>query len=167
MEPPARRCIWSCPPPSPTRPVAGDLVEALVLAGRRDEATETVEQLRRLSLEQDHPWGSVTVQRGEALIRLSSAGDYDEERCGAAGWAAQAREEPEVSGRRSRPDDQLTPTEQRVVDLAADGLANRDIARQLFVSVKTVEGNLSRAYSKLGLRSRGELVRRLRDRTRP
>ncbi len=41
--------------------------------------------------------------------------------------------------------------------MAADGLGNREIAQALFVSTKTVETQLSRAYEKLGIRSRGEL----------
>ncbi len=45
------------------------------------------------------------------------------------------------------------------VPLAAQGLTNRAVAERLFVSPKTVEANLSRAYSKLGIRSRAELGR--------
>jgi DNA-binding NarL/FixJ family response regulator len=41
--------------------------------------------------------------------------------------------------------------------MAADGLGNREIAQALFLSTKTVETHLSRAYGKLGIRSRGEL----------
>jgi DNA-binding NarL/FixJ family response regulator len=48
----------------------------------------------------------------------------------------------------------LTPSELRVALLAADGKANADIARELVLSQKTVEGHLSRAYRKLGVRSR-------------
>lgn len=51
----------------------------------------------------------------------------------------------------------LTPAERRVAELAAAGLSNRDIAAEVFVSVKTVEMNLSRVYRKLGIRSRSQL----------
>ncbi|MDQ3742544.1 MAG: helix-turn-helix transcriptional regulator, partial [Actinomycetota bacterium] len=51
----------------------------------------------------------------------------------------------------------LTPSERRVADLAADGLGNREIAQTLFVTIKTVENHLARAYQKLGIRSRDEL----------
>jgi DNA-binding CsgD family transcriptional regulator len=51
----------------------------------------------------------------------------------------------------------LTPSELRVALLAAEGKANADIARELVLSPKTVEGHLSRAYRKLGVRSRHEL----------
>lgn len=55
----------------------------------------------------------------------------------------------------------LTPAERRVADRAAAGLSNRDIAAELFVSVKTVEMNLSRVYRKLGIRSRAQLYDKL------
>jgi DNA-binding CsgD family transcriptional regulator len=58
--------------------------------------------------------------------------------------------------------DQLTPTEQQIAALAATGLTNREIANQAFVSLKTAEANLARVYRKLGVRSRAELVVRLR-----
>ncbi|MFE0459952.1 AAA family ATPase [Kitasatospora sp. NPDC058965] len=55
----------------------------------------------------------------------------------------------------------LTASERRVADLAADGATNREVAAALFVSVKTVEGTLSRVYRKLGVRSRSGLARAL------
>jgi DNA-binding NarL/FixJ family response regulator len=55
----------------------------------------------------------------------------------------------------------LTPSEQRVAELAASGMTNRDIAATLSITVKTVEHNLSRVYAKLGIRSRAELGRRM------
>jgi DNA-binding NarL/FixJ family response regulator len=55
----------------------------------------------------------------------------------------------------------LTPSEQRVADLAASGGTNRDIAATLCITIKTVEHNLSRVYAKLGIRSRAELGRRM------
>jgi DNA-binding NarL/FixJ family response regulator len=47
-----------------------------------------------------------------------------------------------------------------VAELVAAGLSNREVAAAMFVSVRTVEANLSRIYAKLGLRSRTELARR-------
>ena len=53
--------------------------------------------------------------------------------------------------------DALTPSERRVAQLAAGGATNPQIARDLFVTRKTVEFHLSNAYRKLGVRSRREL----------
>jgi DNA-binding CsgD family transcriptional regulator len=51
----------------------------------------------------------------------------------------------------------LTPSERRVAQLAARGLANREIAQALFVTVKTVESHLGHVYAKLGIASRAAL----------
>ena len=55
----------------------------------------------------------------------------------------------------------MTETEQRVAELAASGRRNGEIAAELFMSVRAVEANLTRAYRKLGIRSRSELALRL------
>ena len=52
----------------------------------------------------------------------------------------------------------LTPSEGRIVRLAQRGLMNAEIAKQLRLSLRTVENHLSRAYGKLGVRSRTELA---------
>jgi len=46
-----------------------------------------------------------------------------------------------------------------VAELVATGRTNREVARALYITPRTVEGTLSRVYSKLGLRSRAELAR--------
>ena len=53
----------------------------------------------------------------------------------------------------------LTASEQRVAELAASGLTNRDIGAAVFISPKTVEANLARIYHKLGIHTRAELGR--------
>jgi DNA-binding NarL/FixJ family response regulator len=84
--------------------------------------------------------------------------------CGCSGWATRAQAElARVSGRRSGSEGDLTPGERQVVDLAAEGLSNNEIASRLFVTVSTVEAHLSRAYVKLGVRSRAQLGRVLAD----
>jgi DNA-binding NarL/FixJ family response regulator len=60
-----------------------------------------------------------------------------------------------ASGTRTRAE--LTASEQRVAELAASGMSNRDMAAALFISPKTVEANLSRIYRKLNIHSRAEL----------
>jgi DNA-binding CsgD family transcriptional regulator len=83
---------------------------------------------------------------------------------GCSGWSARAAEElGRVSGRRGA-DDGLTASEQRVVELAAQGLSNKEIATRLSVTVYTVEAHLSHAYAKLGVRSRAQLAARLTER---
>jgi DNA-binding CsgD family transcriptional regulator len=57
----------------------------------------------------------------------------------------------------------LTPTETRIASLVRAGASNREIAAQLFLSVKTVEASLTRIYRKLGVRSRTQLSSRLTD----
>ncbi len=80
------------------------------------------------------------------------------------GWAEEARSElARVGARRPTPSGELTPAERRVVELAADGSSNKEIALALFVSVRTVETHLTHAYAKLGVRSRAQLARRLSE----
>jgi DNA-binding CsgD family transcriptional regulator len=60
---------------------------------------------------------------------------------------------------------ELTPSEQRVVELAAEGRSNKQIAAELFLSLHTVELHLSHAYAKLNVHSRAELAHRFTTRT--
>lgn len=53
----------------------------------------------------------------------------------------------------------LTPREQSVLDLVAEGLMNKEIAARLETSVRNVEKYVSRLFSKTGTNSRTELVR--------
>jgi len=101
-------------------------------------------------------------QRREAREPLRAALDLAD-RCGALRLAGRAREELVATGARPRRAalsgcDALTPSERRVAGLAAGGLGNREIAQALFVTIRTVEGHLTQAYSKLDLRSRDELA---------
>jgi DNA-binding CsgD family transcriptional regulator len=100
-------------------------------------------------------------KRTAARRALETAGaEFDA--LGSPGWAAQARAELDLLGaRRAASSDSLTAAEQRVVDLAASGLSNKQIARRLFVAVHTVEVHLAHAYAKLGVQSRAQLASRL------
>ena len=87
-------------------------------------------------------------------------------RGGALAIATRARDELEATGEKQRPllatgVESLTPSERRVAELAAEGLRNREIAQTLFLTIKTVEMHLSRAYRKLDISSRRELRERL------
>jgi DNA-binding CsgD family transcriptional regulator len=72
-------------------------------------------------------------------------------------WAARARSELSRIGLRPPAPLELTATEERVAVLAASGHTNRQVAAALFLSPRTVEANLARAYRKLGVSSRAEL----------
>jgi DNA-binding CsgD family transcriptional regulator len=80
---------------------------------------------------------------------------------GAPLWARRARDDLARVGGATPPSGELTPTEQRIAQLVGEGKKNREVAEALFISVKTVEANLSRIFHKLGVRSRTELTRRI------
>ncbi|MBM7517022.1 AAA family ATPase [Nocardioides nitrophenolicus] len=89
-------------------------------------------------------------------------------RLGAAGLAERATTELALAGGRAGRIETtgvaaLTSAERRVVELAATGLRNRDIAQRLFLSTKTVEVHLSRAYRKLGVGRDGLAARLAAD----
>ncbi len=77
-------------------------------------------------------------------------------------WGERARQElraaGETSGRRRTAEawDQLTPQELQIAQMAADGLSNREIGQQLYLSHRTVGSYLYRVFPKLGITSRSE-----------
>ena len=91
-----------------------------------------------------------------------SAASHEFARLGARLWVERAQSELARVGGRS-PSDELTPTERQVAELIAAGRTYREAAAELFISPKTVQWNLSKVYSKLGIRSRAELPGRLRE----
>src|SRR3954471_3065981 len=101
-------------------------------------------------------------RRTEARDPLRQAQDLAR-RAGATGLENHAREELIIAG--ARPQrvalagvDSLTPSERRVANLATQGLSNREIAETLFVTLKTVEVHLGRAYAKLDIKGRAQLA---------
>ena len=84
--------------------------------------------------------------------------------CAAPGrLAARARDELKAAGARPRRPwragvEALTPSELRVARLAAEGRSNREIAGELYVTLKAVEGHLAHVYAKLGIDGRGQLA---------
>jgi DNA-binding CsgD family transcriptional regulator/DNA polymerase III delta prime subunit len=122
--------------------------------------------------------GQFPLERGRTLLCLGSAHRQAKhkraardaleealatfEELGAPLWAYKARAElRRISGRRRASEEGLTEMEEPVARLAADGRSKKEIAAELFVSVHTVGAHLSRAYRKLGIRSRSELASRL------
>jgi DNA-binding NarL/FixJ family response regulator len=98
-------------------------------------------------------------QKRQARLALEAARELFASE-GADTWVARVDEELGRVAVRRAPEE-LSATELRIARLAADGLSNQAIAEQAFVSVKTVESNLKRAYRKLGISSRAQLARAL------
>jgi DNA-binding CsgD family transcriptional regulator len=95
-------------------------------------------------------------QRGHAARTFAEAlVEFD--RIGTKLWAARAGAELERTRVSSGGALELSPAERRVAERASAGMSNREIAAELFVSVKTVESGLSSVYRKLGIRSRAQL----------
>jgi DNA-binding CsgD family transcriptional regulator len=142
----------------------------LLLAERDDEgaAQAFAEAAARFeSLDMPFPSGRAQLWLGVALRRARrlrdaretlerAAAQFDE--LGSPGWAERARDELRRIGGRRAPGTGLTPTERRIAELVARGLANKRIASELVVTVGTVEAHLTRIYAKVGVRSRTELA---------
>jgi DNA-binding NarL/FixJ family response regulator len=111
-------------------------------------------------------------RRSDARTQLRSALELFRA-VGATPWEARAEAELRATGetlRKRDPStlDELTPQERQIASLVADGLTNRQIASQLFISPRTVDYHLRKVFSKLGIASRTELVRLgLREQTPP
>ncbi|RFS83579.1 helix-turn-helix transcriptional regulator [Actinomadura spongiicola] len=128
-----------------------------------EQATRPFERARTLLLYGE--WLRRARRRAEARVPLRSAIEIFE-RLRATPWLERARAELRATGESggsipTAPDliDRLTPQELQVVRLAATGTSSRDIAAQLFLSPRTVEYHLYKAYPKLGISSRKELSR--------
>nr|BFE85247.1 hypothetical protein GCM10020093_078480 [Planobispora longispora] len=110
-------------------------------------------------------WLRRARRRSEARIPLHSALRAFE-RLGATSWTERVRAELKATGESVTPAgtaaadllDRLTPQELQVVRLAVEGHSSREIAAQLFLSPRTVEYHLYKAYPKLGVSSRRELA---------
>jgi DNA-binding CsgD family transcriptional regulator len=98
-------------------------------------------------------------QKRQARLSLDEARELFASQ-GAEAWVARVDEELGRVAVRRAPEE-LSATELRIARLAADGLSNQAIAERAFVSVKTVESNLKRAYRKLDISSRAQLARAL------
>jgi DNA-binding NarL/FixJ family response regulator len=112
------------------------------------------------------------AELGAALRRgkqLTEARDFLREaaelaqQCGAERLEERIDEELRIAGARRRRRafsgaDSLTPSERRVATAAAAGATNREIAQDLFVSLRTVEMHLTNTYRKLDITSRAQLA---------
>jgi DNA-binding CsgD family transcriptional regulator len=131
---------------------------------------EAVETLREseAALELAHALcdlGGALLEEGHRLAAreaLTEALDLAH-RCRADRLEDTARERLVATGARprrasARGSDALTPRERRIAQMAAAGLGNREIAEALFITTKTVETHLGRAYRKLEVSGRGGLA---------
>src|SRR5262249_41371672 len=92
-------------------------------------------------------------RRREARATLDTALAVFEE-MGAALWAQRTRDElRRISGRAAAPG-ALTPAEERVAALVAEGKTNHEVASALFLSDRTVAGHLTHVFGKLGIQHR-------------
>jgi DNA-binding CsgD family transcriptional regulator len=102
-------------------------------------------------------------QRREARRYLRRAADLFHQ-VGAPPWEERAEGELRATGEKARRRDpstldQLTPQELQIAGLVADGMTNRQIAAQLYLSPRTIDYHLRKVFSKVGVTSRTELVR--------
>lgn len=145
------------------------MVEGLVTPGKTALLTEAVERFAVLPTRLWHAFAEFLL--GRALV---GAGDHSEARphlraaidlalkYGHEQWVPEAHRLLQRAGGRMRvrpsaEHDVLTASERRVVELAVEGASNREIAEALFVSLRTVELHLTRAYRKLGVPGRARL----------
>ena len=190
-------------------PFTSDLLDALIAAGRFDEATAINSDWEQLGRRLDRPRLLATGARASGLLAaargdlttalaileralahhgrlpvpherartllaygstLRRAGRRRDARSaldqasaifasiGQPLWAQRVADEAaRVAGRRVASPD-LTSTERQVAELVAAGRTNREVAEKLFITVRTVEANLTRIYRKMDLRSRAELA---------
>ena len=121
-------------------------------ADRLDTVSEAFERIGALLLASEAATSAAAEHRHAAMRRKATASAQR-----AAALLAECEGarpfgvEPEVPGV------SLTRREREVAELAANNLTSREIAEKLFVSTRTVENHLQRAYEKLGVRGRREL----------
>jgi ATP/maltotriose-dependent transcriptional regulator MalT len=145
---------------------------ALVAEG--DEATEHFEEALRLASDA-RPFDLARIEllygehlrrerrRTDSRVHLRAALEAFE-RFRAAAWAERARTELRASGETARKRDpstidQLTPQELQIARFVADGLSNKEVAAQLFLSPRTIDYHLRNVFAKLGIKSRTQLAR--------
>ncbi|WP_051704793.1 LuxR family transcriptional regulator [Glycomyces sp. NRRL B-16210] len=169
------------------------LARCQALTAAHEGPAEAVEGLFRRAVEL-HPQGIGDFERARTLLlygkwlrRRRQPGDaravlrealHGFERCGAAGWAGQARDELRATGEQggSRAESggaetngagsalhALTPHQSRIARQVATGATNREVAQSFGLSVRTVDHHLRNIFAALGVRSRVELARLVAD----
>jgi ATP/maltotriose-dependent transcriptional regulator MalT len=163
----------------PRAMVIGARAKGLVLAAR-DELDAALGALSAAATEAER-W-RVPLEHGRTLLALGGVQRRARRRRDARASLVRARQLFETLGAplfveraeaelgriagRTPTGQSLTPGEERIAELVARGLTNREVAAELVVAIHTVESALTRIYSKLGVRSRSELAGRWRERSR-
>jgi DNA-binding CsgD family transcriptional regulator len=129
-------------------------VHALVAddGDRLDAASESFETIGALLLASEAANAAAAVHRHTAMRRKATASAQR-----AATLLAECEGALPFGVEPGVPGVSLTRREREVAELAAHNLTSREIAEKLFVSTRTVENHLQRAYEKLGVRGRREL----------
>ncbi len=138
----------------------GDLEAAIALAQRSSRSPARFGRGRDLLML--GRWLRQARRRSEARETLSEARALFEG-MSAPLWVARVDDELRGVAGRAPAGHVLTESERRVAELAAGGLANKEIAARLVITVRTVEAHLTHAYAKLGISSRAALAARWPD----
>jgi DNA-binding CsgD family transcriptional regulator len=163
---------WACHADAPW--ARSRLAGLRALVGEGDEAARNFEEALEHGADA-RPFDLARIQlsygeylrrerrRTDARVQLRAAVDGFE-RLRAAPWAERAAAELRATGEKARKRDpstidQLTPQELQIARLVAEGLTNKDVAAQLFLSPRTIDTHLRNVFSKLGLTSRTQLAR--------
>jgi DNA-binding CsgD family transcriptional regulator len=155
-------------------PAQPRLASCRALLAEGDEATEHFEEAMRLGGDaRPFDLGRICLLYGEHLRRERRRGDARAplrtaievfDRLRAVPWLERASVELRATGETARKRDpstiaDLTPQELQIATLVSEGASNREIAAQLYLSPRTVEYHLRKVFTKLGITSRGELIR--------
>jgi DNA-binding CsgD family transcriptional regulator len=159
---------------SGSRPAQPRLAACRALLAEGEEATEQFEIALGLSADA-RPFDLARIRllygehlrrerrRADARTQLRSALEGFE-RLRASPWADRARAELRATGERARRRDPstidtLTPQELQIARFVAQGLTNKEVAAQLFLSPRTIDSHLRNVFGKLGITSRMQLTR--------
>jgi DNA-binding CsgD family transcriptional regulator len=162
---------WTAAAPADTRRALLARCQALLEVGPPDQAfgeavtrAQALPPLQRARTELLYgEWLRRERRRQDARVHLRSALELFHS-LGATPFAERTEAELRATGETARKRDpstldDLTPQELQIAGLVADGLTNREIAAQLFLSPRTIDYHLRKVFSKLGIASRTALVR--------